>query len=129
MGSFALLDTLGALVDRRKRDRRLHMAEHWPVTTAKTLKPTVAHKDRCAPGEGLADSQVEVPFYFTLDTGGYFGGQLRSEPCPESQARRLAAGIPEDTRVAVRYNPCNPDEVAVLAEDNRDRLPFAVWSN
>lgn len=128
MGSFALFESIGALVDRHKRDRRLHMAEHWPVVTAKTLKPTVAHKDHCAHGTALADSQVEVPFYFTLESG-YFGGQLRSEVCSDSQARRLAAALAEDTPVAVRYNPVNPDEVAVLAEDNRDKLPFAVWSN
>lgn len=128
MGSFVLFESIGAMMDRHKRNHRLHLAEHWPVATAKTLKPTVAHKDRCAHGEGLADSQVEVPFYFTLESG-YFGGQLRSEVCSDSQARRLAASLPEDTPVAVRYNPCNPDEVAVLAEDNRDRLPFQVWSN
>jgi hypothetical protein len=28
----------------------------------------------------------------------------------------------------VRYNPANPDETAVLAEDNADNLPFGVVS-
>jgi hypothetical protein len=31
-------------------------------------------------------------------------------------------------RVHVRYNPANPDETAVFAEDNGSNLPFAVIS-
>jgi hypothetical protein len=30
--------------------------------------------------------------------------------------------------VNVRYNPANPDETAVLAEDNVGNLPFGVVS-
>ncbi len=40
---------------------------------------------------------------------------------------QIEAGFHEP-KVNVRFNPANPDETAVLAEDNSDNLPFKVVS-
>ncbi len=40
-------------------------------------------------------------------------------------AEKLAVGNPS---VNVRYNPANPDQTVVLAEDNVGTLPFEVVS-
>ena len=41
------------------------------------------------------------------------------------EAEKLATGSPD---FIVRYNPANPDEVVVLAEDNEGKLPFGIVS-
>jgi len=44
---------------------------------------------------------------------------------PHREAEQLATGSPSLT---VRYNPSNPDQTAVLADDNRGQLPFDIIS-
>jgi hypothetical protein len=44
----------------------------------------------------------------------------------DSEAHRALKMVPEDMPVRVRYNPANPDQTVVLAEDNTD-FPFPIW--
>ncbi len=97
-----------------------------------TLKPVIVNKDDLAEGTAAQDSQLEIPFYFTLPESvgkpsGYFGGHLRSVALSHSEASRLIPRIPEGTLIRVRYNPQNPDQNHTLAADNADRIPVAVW--
>ncbi len=68
--------------------------------------------------------QIEAGFHFKVN-GEYYGGYLRSVPMTHHEAETKAKGEP---KVTVRYNPANPDETAVVAEDNRGELPFGVVS-
>lgn len=107
----------------------MRQAKTWPVLTAKLLGSTVVPKDSFAEaGSVYQNFQIESAFYFTLD-GGYFGGHLRSVPLSDSEAHRAIRDAKEDTIIQVRYNPQNPDENYTLAADNKDILPFAVWSS
>ena len=119
---------------RRHRDRDLVAASSWPITDAHLLKPVIVAKDSLAEGTVAQDSQLEIPFYFTLPQtpnlpGGYFGGHLRSVALSFSEASRLIPQITEGTLVRVRYNPHDPDQNHTLAADNEDLLPVAVWSS
>jgi len=71
-----------------------------------------------------APYQIEAGFYFLVN-GEYYGGYLRSVAMSHHDAETKGIGSP---RVNVRYNPANPDETAVFAEDNGSNLPFAVIS-
>ena len=119
---------------RRHRDRDLAAASSWPITDAHLLKPVIVAKDSLAEGTVAQDSQLEIPFYFTLPQtpnlpGGYFGGHLRSVALSFSEASRLIPQITEGTLVRVRYNPHDPDQSHTLAGDNQGLLPVAVWSS
>jgi hypothetical protein len=57
--------------------------------------------------------------------GEYYGGYLRSVPMARREAEKLAVGSPE---ITARYNPANPDQAVVLAEDNSGKLPFQIVS-
>ena len=118
---------------RRHRDRDLAAASSWPITDAHLLKPVIVAKDSLAEGTVAQDSQLEIPFYFTLprtpnQPAGYFGGHLRSVALSFSEASRLIPQITEGTLVRVRYNPHDPDQSHTLAGDNQGLLPVAVWS-
>jgi hypothetical protein len=69
--------------------------------------------------------QIEAGFHFTVN-GEYFGGYLRSVALGLHEAETKSKGNPA---VRVRYDPANPDAVAVLAEDNEGNLPFRVFSS
>ncbi len=71
-----------------------------------------------------APFQIEAGFHFKIN-GEYFGGYLRSVGLGLHEAESKAQGNPI---VNVRYDPANPDSVAVLAEDNEKSLPFRVFS-
>jgi len=71
-----------------------------------------------------APYQIEAGFHFTL-SGEYYGGYLRSAAMTLHEAETKSKGEP---KVNVRYNPANPDETAVLAEDNGGNLSFGVVS-
>lgn len=68
--------------------------------------------------------QIEAGFHFTLN-GEYYGGYLRSVAMTLHEAETKGTGSP---KVNVRYNTTNPDETAVLAEDNGPNLPFKIIS-
>ena len=118
---------------KRHRDHDLAAASSWPITDAHTLKPDIVTKDELAEGTVAQDSQLEIPYYFTLleapgKPSGYFGGHLRTVALSHSEASRLIPQIPEGTVIRVRYNPQDPDQTHTLAADNEGLLPVAVWS-
>jgi hypothetical protein len=57
--------------------------------------------------------------------GEYYGGYLRSLPMARRETEKLAAGTPE---IIARYNPDDPDQAVVIAEDNSGKLPFQIVS-
>ena len=119
---------------KRHRDHDLAASASWPITEAHTLKAVIVAKDELAEGTNAQDSQLEIPYYFTLpeSTGhpsGYFGGHLRTVALSYSEASRLIPQIPEGTVVRVRYNPQNPDLNHTLAADNQALLAVGIWSN
>jgi len=119
---------------RRHRDHDLAAAAGWPLIEAHTLKGVIVAKDELAEGTNAQDSQLEIPYYFTLaesagQASGYFGGHLRTVALSHSEASRLIPQIPEGTVVHVRYNPQDPDQNHVLAADNEGLMPVAIWSN
>jgi hypothetical protein len=127
------INAIGRALHKRRRDRELGVAANWPVIEAHLLKPVIATKDELAEGTAAQDSQVEIPFYFTLAgegaRSGYFGGHLRTVALSHSEASRLLPRIVEGATVRVRYNPQDPDQNHALANDNEGALPVAVWSN
>jgi hypothetical protein len=121
------------VLHKRRRDHALQAATAWPIVDAKLLRPVIVNKDELAEGTAAQDSQLEIPFYFTLPgegpNSGFFGGHLRTVPLSHSEASRMLARIAEGTVIRVRYNPENPDQNHALAADNEGLLPVTVWSN
>ena len=120
------------VLHKRHRDRDLATAASWPIVEAHALKPVIVAKDELAEGTVAQDSQLEIPYYFTLSESagqpsGYFGGHLRTVALSHSEASRLIPQIPEGTTVRVRYNPKDPDQNHTFATDNERLLPVAVW--
>jgi hypothetical protein len=68
--------------------------------------------------------QIEAGFHFKIN-GDYFGGYLRSVALTHHEAESNTTGNPT---VNIRYNPANPDQTAVLAEDNPGNLTFRIVS-
>lgn len=126
------MNAITRALHKRRRNRDLAVASSWPVTDAHTLKPVIVNKDDLAEGTVAQDSQLEIPFYFTLPesagkSSGYFGGHLRTVALSHSEASRLIPRIPEGTLIRVRYNPQGPDQNHTLAPDNASLIPIAVW--
>lgn len=124
------INAISRALHRRHRDHDLSTATSWPLVDAKLLKPVIVTKDELAEGTAAQDSQVEIPYYFTLEgegpASGYFGGHVRSGPMSYSEASRMITRIEEGAAIRVRYNPQNPDQCHTLAADN-EGLPFQVW--
>ena len=125
---FFLFDAIGRMVRGRRRRERLKVAAGWPVAAAKLLVSKLVMKDDLAGGLEVQDTQVEVPYYFSI-ADGFFGGFVRSVPCTDSEGRRMQRLMVEGMPLTVRYNPANPDEGCVLASDNERALPFVIWPN
>lgn len=128
------INAITRALHKRRRERDLAAAASWPITDAQLLKPAVVAKDELAEGTVAQDSQLEIPFYFTLpeaagQVSGYFGGHLRTVALSYSEASRLIPQIAEGTVVRVRYNPQDPDQNHTLATDNQGIIPVAVWSS
>ncbi|HZQ41842.1 MAG TPA: hypothetical protein VFA99_01230 [Acidobacteriaceae bacterium] len=129
------MNAITRALHKRRRDRDLAAAASWPLIEAHTLKPVIVMKDDLAEGTVAQDSQLEIPFYFTLpenaanQPSGYFGGHLRTVALSHSEASRLIPRIPEGTLIRVRYNPRDPDQNHTLAPDNADLIPVTVWSS
>ena len=133
MSGVSPINAITRALHKRRRDRGLAEAASWPLTDAKLLKPVIVPKDELAEGTAAQDSQLEIPYYFTLPgdgpASGYFGGHLRTAPVSYSEASRLIPRIVEGTVIRVRYHPQNPDECHTLAVDNEGLLPVEVWSS
>ena len=123
---FFVFDAISRSLRGRRRKERLAAAAAWPVAPAKLLVSKLVMKDDLAGGIDVQDTQVEVPYYFSIGDG-FFGGFVRSVPCTDSEGRRIQRQLEEGMPLNVRYNPANPDEGCVLAGDNEGTLPFTVW--
>src|ERR1035441_873535 len=118
----ALVDSIRRAVRERARKKRGQPAARWPQTAAQVdiWKILPAGDD----AESFTQTDfIEASFHFTLN-GEYYGGYLRSVAMGRKEAEKLAVGSPS---INVRYNPTNPDQTVVLAEDN-EQFPFSLVS-
>jgi hypothetical protein len=121
-GNF-LIDGIRRSLRRSKREKKLAAAKNWPAVQAEINHWQVlnANEDVATTGTPY---QIEAGFHFTLN-GEYYGGYLRSVAMTHHEAGSKCKGEP---KVNVRYNPANPNETAVLAEDNSGSFPFGIVS-
>ena len=124
MAGFSPIKAIRQIFEERARKKRVLLAASWPQTPA-----AISLWHILQVGEGAATSfannqQIEAAFSFTLN-GEYYGGYVRSGLMSRKQAEKLAVGSPE---IIARYNPTNPDQTVVLAEDNVGKLPFEIVS-
>jgi Protein of unknown function (DUF3592) len=117
------IDAIRRRLQRSKREKKLALAKNWPAAHAEINHWEVLNADEDVATMG-APQQIEAGFHFTLN-GEYYGGYLRSVAMTLHEAETKAQGGP---KVNIRYNPANPDETAVFAEDNAGNLPFNVIS-
>ena len=118
-----LIDPIRRAMRESARKKRVRLAAHWPQVTAKVnLWKVLPVGDD--PDSFAQTDYIEGGFSFVLN-GEYYGGYLRSVAMGRHDAEKLAVGEPS---VVVRYNPANPDQTVVLAEDNT-ALPFDVISS
>ena len=118
-----LIDSIRRSLRESARKKRVQLAAGWPQTTAKVNLWKVLPAGDEAESFTQTDF-IEGGFSFLLN-GEYYGGYLRSVAMGRRDAENLAVGDPS---VIVRYNPANPDQTVVLAEDNASTLPFEVIS-
>jgi hypothetical protein len=123
MAGIFFIDGVRRSLRRRARDKKLGLAKGWPTIQAEVNHWQVLNADEDVATIG-ASYQIEAGFHFTLN-GEYYGGYLRSVAMTLHEAETKGTGSP---KVNVHYNPANPDETAVLAEDNSGNLPFGVVS-
>ena len=121
-GNF-LIDSIQRSLRERARRKRVQLAAGWPQARAHiNLWKVLPAGDTT---ESFAKTDfIEAGFHFVLN-GEFYGGYVRSVPMGRREAEKLAVG---DAEVTVRYNPDNPDQTVVLAEDNAGKLPFEVVS-
>ena len=124
MGGNFFVDRIRLWLRRRSREKKLRAAQAWPIANGEINHWQVLNADPEASSVGTM-CQIEAGFHFILN-GEYFGGYLRSVALTLHEAETKAKG---DPAVRVRYDPANPDSVAVLAEDNEGNLPFRVFSS
>ena len=124
MGGIFLIDSIRLWLHRRSREKKLRLAATWPTTAAEVNHWAVVQADEEANAFGVP-FQIEAGFHFMLN-GEYYGGYFRSVALAGGEAERLAKA---DFSVNIRYDPSNPDSVAVLAEDNKENLPFQIFSS
>jgi uncharacterized protein DUF3592 len=121
-GNF-LIDGIRRSIRRSKRSKKIALAQSWPIVEAEINHWQVLNADDDVATTGMP-YQIEAGFHFMVN-GEYYGGYLRSVAMTHHEAEMKSKGEP---KVNVRYNPANPDETAVLAEDNGGNLPFGVVS-
>jgi hypothetical protein len=123
MAGVFFIDGIRRALRRRKREKKVALAKNWPTVQAEVNHWHVLNAEEDVATMG-APYQIEAGFHFKLN-GEYYGGYLRSVAMGLHESETKATGNP---KVNVRYNPANPDETAVLAEDNSGNLPFKVVS-
>ena len=123
MPGIFFIDGIKRSLRRRAREKKLAAAKSWPTAQGQVNHWQVLNADEDVATTGTP-YQIEAGFHFQLN-GEYYGGYLRSIAMTHHEAEIKSKGEP---KVNVRYNPANPDETAVLAEDNSDNLPFRVVS-
>lgn len=124
MGGIFLIDSIRVWLHRRSREKKLRLAAAWPTIAAEVNHWAVLPADDEANAFGTP-FQIEAGFHFKLN-GEYYGGYFRSVALAGGEAERLAKGNPS---VNIRYNPADPNTTAVLAEDNKEKLPFKIFSS
>jgi Protein of unknown function (DUF3592) len=123
MAAVFFIDGIKRSLRRRAREKKLAAAKNWPTAQGEVNHWQVLNADEDVATTGTP-YQIEAGFHFKLN-GEYYGGYLRSVAMTHHEAETQSKGEP---KVNVRYNPANPDETAVFAEDNSDSLPFKVVS-
>lgn len=123
MAGIFFIDGIRRSLRGRRREKKLTVAKNWPTVQAEINHWQVLNADEDVASMG-ASYQIEAGFHFTLN-GEYYGGYLRSVAMTLHEAETKGTGSP---KVNVRYNPVNPNETAVQAEDNGNNLPFRVLS-
>ena len=123
MPGIFFIDGIKRSVRRRAREKKLAAAKSWPTAQGQVNHWQVLNADEDVVTTGTP-YQIEAGFHFQLN-GEYYGGYLRSVAMTLHEAQTKGTGSP---KVNVRYNPTNPDETAVLADDNSGNLSFAVIS-
>jgi hypothetical protein len=123
MPGIFFIDAISRWVRRRNREKKLRLAAQWPLSKAEINHWQVLPADEETASMGAA-YQIEAGFHFKI-SGEYYGGYLRSVALTHHEAESKAMGSPT---VNIRYNPANPDQTAVLAQDNPDNLPFRIIS-
>lgn len=123
MPGIFFIDAAGRWLRRRNRAKRLTLAALWPLTTAEINHWQVLSAEEEISSAGAA-YQIEAGFHFKIN-GEYYGGYLRSVALTHHEAESKATGSPIAN---IRYNPADPDQTAVLAEDNPVNLPFRIIS-
>jgi hypothetical protein len=118
-----LIDSIRRSLRENARKKRVQVAARWPQATAKINLWKILPAGDAAESFTQTDF-VEAGFSFLLN-GEYYGGYVRSVAMGRREAEKFAVGEPS---VVVRYNPANPDQTVVLAEDNAGLLPFEVIS-
>ena len=122
MAGVFFIDGVRRWLRGRAREKKLQLAAQWPITQAEINHWQVLSADEEAATMGAA-YQIEAGFHFKLN-GEYYGGYLRSVAMGLHESETKATGNPT---VNIRYDPTNPDSVAVFAEDNEGTLPFRVY--
>jgi hypothetical protein len=122
MSGIFLVGSVKRWLERRSRAKRLLLAQGWPVATGEVNHWAIVDADEDVATAGVT-YQIEAGFHFMVN-GEYFGGYLRSVAMTHHEAEMKTKGSPP---VKVRYDPADPDVVAVLMEDNAT-LPFRVIS-
>jgi hypothetical protein len=122
MAGVFLIDTIKRRLRESARRKRVQLAAGWPQAKAEVNSWKILPVGEEAESFSQSDF-IEAGFSFMLD-GEYYGGYVRSVAMGRKEAERLALGGPS---LNVRYDPANPDEVVVLAEDNA-LLAFAIVS-
>jgi len=123
MAGIFFVDAIRRAIHERARKKRVQFARSWPQVSAQVNTWKIVPAGDAAQSFTQTDV-IEAGFHFMLNND-YYGGYLRSIPMTRREAERLAVGSPT---VNVRYNPENPDIVAVLAEDNARTFPFELVS-
>jgi hypothetical protein len=123
MAGIFFIDGIRRSLRRSKREKKVAAAKGWPGVEAEINHWQVVNAEDDVATTGTP-YQIEAGFHFKVN-GDYYGGYLRSVAMTHHEAESKAKGEP---KVNVRYNPANPDETAVLAEDNNGNLPFRIVS-
>ncbi len=123
MAGIFFIDGIRRSLRRSRREKKVALAKNWPTIQAEVNHWQVLNADEDVVTAGTP-YQIEAGFHFTLN-GEYYGGYLRSVALTLHEAETKAKGEP---KVNARYNPANPDETAVLTEDNGGNLPFGIIS-
>jgi hypothetical protein len=123
MAGIFMIDSIRRSLRESARKKRVRLAADWPQAQAEINSWKILSVGEGAESFTQSD-YIEAGFSFVLN-GEYYGGYLRSVAMGRKEAEKLAVGNPA---VNVRYNPANPDQVVVIAEDNL-ALPFGLISS